>query len=363
MSRLATIPLSICLWLACAAFPRAQDRTGGSFNLREEGARDGAQATTDQRTSGTISGTVLDQSGAVMVGAHVHLEQTDRSRTEDAQTGDRGQFSFANVAPGGFTLTITYKGFGSHAFSDVLQAGQAYLVPAIVLMIEQDVTQVSVKITPTDVAQAQIQEQEKQRVLSVIPNFYVSYIHDAVPLTSKQKFRLAWKSTADPFTSVGVGILAGAEQAANALEGYGQGAQGYGKRFAASYADVIAGTFIGSAILPSVLKQDPRYFYKGTGSVRSRLLYSIASPVFCRGDNGRWQPNYSNVLGSFAAGGVSYLYYPSTDRKGFALLATNTGIRLAETSFEGVLQEFLIPHLTPRFRKRQRQDPGKASQP
>jgi hypothetical protein len=260
-------------------------------------------------------------------------------------------------------LTIAYKGFGSHAFSDVLQAGQAYLVPAIVLMIEQDVTQVSVKITPTDVAQAQIQEQEKQRVLSVIPNFYVSYIHDAVPLTSKQKFRLAWKSTADPFTSVGVGILAGAEQAANALEGYGQGAQGYGKRFAASYADVIAGTFIGSAILPSVLKQDPRYFYKGTGSVRSRLLYSIASPVFCRGDNGRWQPNYSNVLGSFAAGGVSYLYYPSTDRKGFALLATNTGIRLAETSFEGVLQEFLIPHLTPRFRKRQRQDPGKASQP
>jgi hypothetical protein len=312
---------------------------------------------------GTITGTILDQSGAVMVGAHVRLEQGDPSQIQDVQTGDQGQFSFAKVVPGDFRLTITYKGFGSHSFSSVLLAGQAYLVPPIVLMIEHDVTQVSVKITPTDVAQAQIQEQEKQRVLSVIPNFYVSYIHDAVPLTPKQKFRLAWKSTSDPFTSVGVGILAGTEQAANALEGYGQGAQGYAKRFAASYADVIAGTFIGSAILPSVLKQDPRYFYKGTGSVRSRLLYSIASPVFCKGDNGRWQPNYSNVLGSFAAGSVSYLYYPSTDRNGFGLLATNTAIRLAETSFEGVLQEFLIPHLTPRFRKHPRQDPRNSSLP
>ena len=69
------------------------------------------------------------------------------------------------------------------------------------------------------------------------------------------------------------------------------------------------------------------------------------------------------VLGAFAAGGVSYLYYPSTDRNGFGLLAANTAIRLAETSFEGVLQEFLIPHLTPRFRKRQHQDPASVSSP
>lgn len=307
----------------------------------------------EQRPSGSISGTVLDQSGAVMVGVTVRLQSKELDTA--ARSGNNGQFSFAELPPGPFQLTITSSGFNSHVFSGVLQSGQAYLVPAIVLTVTRNQTEVWVKLGPTDVAQAQLQEQEKQRVLGIIPNFYVSYIPEAVPLSSKQKFHLAWKSTTDPFTSIGVGILAGAEQAANALEGYGQGAQGYAKRFAASYADVATGTFIGSAVLPSLLKQDPRYFYKGTGSVRSRLLYAMASSVVCKGDNRRWQPNYSNVIGAFASGGISYLYYPSTDRKGVGLLATNAAIRLAETSFEGVLQEFLIPYMTPRFRKRSKQ--------
>jgi hypothetical protein len=302
---------------------------------------------------GTINGTVLDQSGAVMVGARVHLES--KGADKEVNSGNNGQFSFAEVVPGPFQLTITSSGFNSHVLSGAIESGQAYLVPPIVLTVIRNKTEVWVTIRPAEVTQAQLQEQEKQRVLGIIPNFYVSYIPEALPLSSAQKFHLAWKSTADPFTSVGVGILAGAQQAANALEGYGQGAEGYAKRFAASYADVATGTFIGSAALPSLLKQDPRYFYKGTGSIRSRLLYAMASPLFCKGDNRRWQPNYSNVIGAFASGGISYLYYPATDRKGVGLLVTNTAIRLAETSFEGVLQEFLIPHLTPRFRKQARQ--------
>jgi len=304
--------------------------------------------------SGIVNGTVLDQSGAVMVGARVRLAA--KGSDKEVHSGSNGQFSFADVAPGPFQLTITSAGFNSHVFSGALEAGQAYLVPPIVLTVTRNRTEVWVKIRSADVAEAQLHEQEQQRVFGVIPNFYVSYIHEAAPLSSKQKFRLALKSTTDPFTSVGVAILAGAEQAADAFEGYGQGAQGYAKRFAASYADVATGTFIGSAALPSLLKQDPRYFYRGTGSVRSRLLYSMASPFFCKGDNRRWQPNYSNVIGAFASGAISYLYYPSTDRKGIGLLVTNTAIRLAETSFEGVLQEFVIPHLTPRYRKRSRQN-------
>lgn len=296
-----------------------------------------------------------------MVGARVRLES--KGSGQEVNSGNNGQFSFADVAAGPFHLTITSTGFNAHVFSGALESGQAYLVPPIVLTVIRNRTEVWVKIRPADVAQAQLQEQEKQRVLGIIPNFYVSYIPEAVPLSSKQKFHLAWKSTTDPFTSVGVGILAGAQQAAGALEGYGQGAQGYAKRFAASYADVATGTFIGSAALPSLLKQDPRYFYKGTGSVQSRLLYAMASPLFCKGDNRRWQPNYSNVIGAFASGGISYLYYPSTDREGIGLLATNTAIRLAETSFEGVLQEFLIPHLTPRFRKQAKQSAVDVSHP
>jgi hypothetical protein len=95
---------------------------------------------------------------------------------------------------------------------------------------------------------------------------------DAVPLTSKQKFKLAGRTVMDPFTFVFVGGFvggaAGVERAQNHFRGYGQGAQGYAKRFGAGYADAVAGTFIGSAILPSLLKQDPRYFYKGTGNKR-----------------------------------------------------------------------------------------------
>ena len=334
------------------------DGSGGGIVTEKNAPRLSAS---QQRSSGSINGTVLDQSGAVMVGARVRLATNGSDK--EVHSGNNGQFSFADIAPGPFQLTITSAGFSSHVFSGALESGQSYLVPPIVLTVTRNRTQVWVKIKPADVAAAQIQEQLKQRVLGVIPNFYVSYIHEAVPMSSKQKFQLAWKSTTDPFTAVGVGILAGAEQAADALEGYGQGAQGYAKRFAASYADVATGTFIGSAVLPSLLKQDPRYFYKGTGSVPSRLLYSMASPVFCKGDNRRWQPNYSNVLGAFASGGISYLYYPPSDRQGVGLLLTNTAIRLAETSFEGVLQEFLIPHLTPRFRKRAKQNAVNVSNP
>jgi hypothetical protein len=189
-------------------------------------------------------------------------------------------------------------------------------VPEIRLPVATVVTEVRVGagLTPLEQAQDQVKEQEKQRVFGFIPPFYVSYVPDAVPLAPRQKFQLAWKSTIDPFTFVGVGTLAGVQQATNAFAGYGQGAQGYAKRFSAAYVNVVAGTFIGSAILTSLLKQDPRYFYKGAGSTRSRFLYALASPLVCKGNNKRWQANYSAILGSFATGGISYLYYPKSDR-------------------------------------------------
>ena len=301
---------------------------------------------------GSVTGTVLDQSGAIMVGARVQLSQDDQARHQELLSNDDGQFSFANVVPGVFHLSIAVPGFTTHVFSGAIRSGEAYIVPPMLLTVANAVTEVWVKVPISEIATAQVQEQEKQRVLGFIPNFYVSYVSDAVPLSPGQKFHLAFKSTTDPFTSVGVAMLAGTEQATDALAGYGQGAQGFAKRYGASYADVVTGTFIGSAILPSLLKQDPRYFYKGTGSTRSRLLYALRSPVFCKGDNKSWQPNYSNVMGAFAAGGLSYLYYPASDRNGFGLLAKTAAIRIGETSFEAVLQEFVVRRLTPRVRKR-----------
>ena len=304
---------------------------------------------------GYITGTIFDQSGAVAAGAEVRLSDEAKAWSQEIRSGSNGQFLFANVVPGPFRLTVTSPGFATRELSADLGPGQTYLVPPIILTIAMGAIEVHVKdspLTPAEVADMQIIEQEKQRVFGLIPNFYVSYSKDALPLNPKQKFRLALKTTTDPFTFVGVAALAGVEQATNAFEGYGQGAQGYFKRLGASYTDAITGTFVGSAILPSLLKQDPRYFYKGSGSSRSRLLYALASPVICKGDNMRWQPNYSNVAGSFASAGISYLYYPPSDRNGAGLVLQNSLIRLGETAFEGVLQEFIVRRLTPRLQKR-----------
>jgi hypothetical protein len=197
-----------------------------------------------------------------------------------------------------------------------------------------------------------MKEQEKQFVFGFIPNFYVTYFADTAPLNSKQKFHLAWKSSIEPFTFAGVAAIAGLQQATNDFSGYGQGWDAYAKRFGAAYANVVTGTFIGSAMLPSLLHQDPRYYYKGTGSGRSRLLYALGNVVICKGDNKRWQPNYSGIIGSFATGAVSYLYYPEEDRNVNELIIQNSLIRFGQTAFINVLQEFVIAKVTPHLHKK-----------
>ena len=328
--------------------PIVQVAVTGTLDARETGASAGERQS-GRQPAGYISGTVIDQVGAVAVDAQVRLTREDQSPVREVLSGDNGQFLFADLSPGPFQLTITAEGFKTQTFSGALPPGHAYLVPAIRLAVATVMTEVRVGLTEVEVAQEQIKEQEKQRVLGFIPNFYVSYVPDAAPLASKQKFELAWRSTIDPFTFVGVAALAGVQQSTDDFEGYGKGVQGYAKRFGAAYANVLSGTYIGSAILPSLLKQDPRYFYKGTGSTRSRFLYALASTVICKGDNKRWQPNYSGVLGSFATGGISYLYYPASGRDAKELVLQNSLIRIGESALANVLQELVVRKLTPRL--------------
>jgi hypothetical protein len=299
----------------------------------------------EERLSGNISGTIVDPTRGAVAGARVRLSRQDQSPDQEALSGDDGRFSFANVAPGPFQLTITSAGFATQASSGILRPGESYAVPEIAMALATAVTEVHVVPTRTEVAEDQIKAQEKQRVLGVVPNFYVSYNHDAVPLSPKQKFELAWKTTVDPVSFGVTGVIAGIQQSQNYFSGYGQGAQGYGKRYGASYADFVAGTYIGGAILPSLLKQDPRYFYKGSGSKRSRILYALANSVICKGDNGHWQADYSAILGSLAAGGISNLYYPA-DSRGAELTFENTLIGIGESAAVNVLQEFVIRKLT-----------------
>jgi len=306
---------------------------------------------TGEPSPGSISGTIVDPSGAVVPGAQVKLTGTNQAQSQQASSGSDGQFFFPNVAPGAFHLAITSAGFATQSFSGTLRAGEIETLPQIAMNVADARVEVQVGLSQVEVAEEEIKVEEKQRVLGVIPNFYVSYIPDAAPLDSKQKFKLAFRTMIDPFTFVVVAGTAGVEQAQNHFAQYGQGAQGYAKRFGANYADATTGTLIGAAILPTVLKQDPRYFYKGTGNVASRGMYAIANSVICKGDNGRWQPNYSNVLGSLAAGGLSNLYYPEQDRNGAGLTLENGAIGIGATAISNLFQEFIVKKLTPKLNR------------
>jgi len=299
----------------------------------------------DPPVPGSIHGTIVDPNGTAVAGARVKLARQDQSLNPETQTGDDGQYSFANIAPGPFQLSIAAEGFATRTASGVLHSGETIAFSQITLSLTTEVTEVRVEFTPVELAQEQIRDEEKQRVLGFIPNFYVSYIPNAAPLNTRQKFELAWKSTLDPVTFGITGAVAGIQQANNQFSGYGQGAQGYAKRYGASYADVVTNTFIAGAILPSLLKQDPRYFYKGTGSKRSRVFYAIANSVICKGDNGHWQANYSAIIGGLAAGGISNLYYPANDR-GAGLTFENEAIGIAGTAAANLLQEFVIRKLS-----------------
>ncbi len=339
------------LWLSLSLLPcgfpaAAQSQQPPIVPEAKSGLPEAQGTGAEQRLSGSISGTIVDPTRAPVAGARIRLSRKDQSPDQEVLSDDDGQFSFANVAPGPFQLTITSAGFAVQASAAILRPGESYAVPQIAMALATAVTEVHVVPTRTEVAEDQIKAQEKQRVLGVVPNFYVSYDHHALPLTSKQKFELAWKTTVDPVSFGVTGVIAGIQQAQNDFSGYGQGAQGYGKRYAASYADFVAGTYIGGAILPSLLKQDPRYFYKGSGSKRSRVLYAIANSVICKGDNGHWQANYSSILGSLAAGGISNLYYPDGNRDGAELTFENALIGIGESAAVNLLQEFVIRKLT-----------------
>jgi hypothetical protein len=341
-----SLPVLLCSFPAWSQEPPI-DQTTTSALPDSQGTQTSAGGQHAEHQPGSISGKIVDQSGADIAGAVVKLSRDGQSSGLEVTSGEDGLFAFSNVAPGPFQLTISSPGLASQQSSGTLRSGEAYVTPLIMLAIPTQVTEVHVALTPEELAQVQIKEQEKQRVFGVIPNFYVSYEPISAPLSAKQKFELAWKSASDPITLVGVGFVAGISQAGDRWSSYGQGAQGYGKRYGATYANVFAATFIGGAVMPSLLKQDPRYFYKGSGSKRSRILYAVASSVICKGDNGRWQPNYSNVIGSFGGAGLQALYLPANDRRGSGFVVSSALIRLGETSLVGVLQEFVLSKLTP----------------
>jgi hypothetical protein len=281
----------------------------------------------------------------------VSLSFVGRPTVLTAMSDSDGGFSIAIPGPGTFRLAVDAHGFALYQTSGQAEEHKDLILPDIHLTVAAVSTEVQVAADSNKTAMEQVHAEERQRILGIVPNYYVSYNLDTAPLRPKQKFELAWRFTSDPASFGIVGIIAGVRQVNNSISGYGPGAAGYGKRYAAAYGDFLTGTFLSNAILPSLLKQDPRYFYKGTGPKRSRILYAIANSVICKGDNGRWQANYSNILGNLASGGISNAYYPAKDRNGAALTFENAGIGIGATAAANLAQEFLFKRLTPRLPK------------
>jgi hypothetical protein len=296
--------------------------------------------------TGHITGTVTDVNDDPVPSATVVLEGPAPADPRTVVSNDNGFFEFNDLTPGiPYHVTVSAPGFGNWTSPDViLKPDETLILTGSKLQIAQALTTISVAYTAEEVATEQVKVEEQQRVLGIIPNFYVVYDHNAEPLTTKLKFKLALRTSADPATMVGVGVLAAIHQAAD-IPNYGQGWGAYGKRYGASAADGISAIMIGGAILPSLLHQDPRYFYQGTGTTKSRTLHALSSAFVCRGDNGRLQPNYSTIGGDLASAALSNVYYPASDRgarQTFETVIINT----AERMFTALAQEFIVGRFT-----------------
>jgi hypothetical protein len=313
-----------------------------------------AQALRSPETApGQITGTVTDVNGNAIVGASVIL--TGGPESADQQTvlsTDTGFFQLDALAPmASYNVTIHVDGFADWTSQPIaVEAGQVKSLGNISLRIATQNTTMQVNYDPVEFATEQIKDEEKQRIFGIIPNFYISFDgENAAPLTPKMKFDLALKVSYDPFSIAGVGFIAGLRQAFR-TPSYRQGAKGYGERFAATGVDGFTDIMIGGAILPSVLHQDPRYFYQGTGTARSRLRHAVLSAFIAKGDNGKWQPNYSSVGGDLASAGLSNLYFPKANRGGglvLSLFALGTGERIASN----LTEEFILAKFTHRRRE------------
>ena len=297
--------------------------------------------------TGQITGTVTDFDGDALSGATVVLQPLGGKDPLKLVSDDNGFFDFKQLDPGTYRLIISAPDFADWTSADLaLYPNQYMILSDCKLRVAEVTTTVNVAYTPEQVATEQVQIEEKQRVFGIVPNFYVVYETHPAPLTTRLKFHLALKTSTDIVSVLGVGALAGINQAGD-TPNYGQGAKGYGERLGAVTADGFSDIMIGGAILPSILRQDPRYYYKGTGTNKSRILHAISSPFVCKGDNGRLQPNYSSIGGDLSSSALSNLYYPPSNR-GTGLVFQNFFMTTGERMLSTLVQEFVLGRVTAR---------------
>jgi hypothetical protein len=343
-----------CLLAGIANLANAQ-RSSIAFsfpsNLPDAPSADSGQKpqASSARSTCAISGTVLDTNNDVIEGAHVVLSELSGA-VRETDSGQNGQFLFSALPAGSYKVTVTGNGMGT--FSSpwfTVQTGDNHILSHVVLPVAAAATSITVNGNHLEInqelADRQVQIAEEQRVLGVFPNFYSSYDWNAPPMGPRQKFRLAFRSMMDPMAFAGAAGIAGFEQFYNIFPGYGGGIQGYFKRYGAAYTNDFSSRMLASGVFASLFHQDPRYFYKGTGTFQSRALYAISCAYVTRDDQGRMRPNYSHILGVFAAAALSNLYYPKESR-GLGLTLVNGAVETAGNSGTDLVREFLLKGIT-----------------
>ena len=317
--------------------------TGGSLLV----ARVSAQSTEPVTThTGSIQGTVLDVNGDPVSNAAVAL-QPPAGGPLTIVSNDEGTFAFHDVTPGiAYQITVTAEGFAEWNSSVIVEPGQNKIITDIKLRILAVQRAITVGYSSKEVAAQQLRAEEQQRIFRFIPNMYVTYEPHPEPLTAKMKFHLAYKGLTHPSFFVLEAAWAGIQQAAN-TPNWPLGAEGYGRRLGASLAGGSSEMLFSNAILPSLLHQDPRYFYQGTGTKKSRFGHALLAPFVCKGDNGASQPNYSQIGGIFISASLTNAYYPDSNR-GAGLLFKSVGTDMGIHVALGLAQEFILSKFTSR---------------
>lgn len=300
-----------------------------------------------QAGTGSLLGTVFDTNRDVLQGARVLLANPSGSVRRTLESGNNGQFAFSGLPADIYELTVTAPGMSAFTSNKIsLRAGEVRILPSVSLSVSGRTTNVTVTSgTREQLAQEQVRIALQQRIGGIVPNFYSTYDWNAPSMGTKQKYYLSFRSIIDPVSFLTVAGIAGAEQYKNYIPAYGGGIEGYGKRYGAQFANHVSSTLLSRAVYPSIFHQDPRYFYKGKGTVWSRAMYAISATVIARGDDGRSEPNYSKVLGNFSAAAISNLYYPPANRGG-SLVVSNGFVGMGADAVSNLIREFLLKKIT-----------------
>lgn len=292
-----------------------------------------------------IKGVVSDMQGGLVPGAHIVIACSDPPTTNEATADQEGFFSVSNLPAGTYSVTISSTGLETYVVRDLhLKPGETYSLPEVSLPIARTSADVTVTLTTEQLAEEELHNELKQRVLGVLPNFYTSYQWDAAPLSTRQKFKLTARATTDPVFLGTTAITAGISLARNDEPEYGPGAAGYWRRYGAAYGDAVIGRFIGSAVLASVFHQDPRYFVMTNGSWERRAWHAVSSTLVQRNDiSRRFEPAYSHFLGAATTGLISSTYHPGSSPGKMVL--DGTVLDLGNRAVNNLIREFVLRHL------------------